>query len=334
MRVLFVSSRNSNFKINPLVKTQGDSLSSLGVKIEYFTISGSGIFTYLKNIRNLRKHLKQNNYDLIHAHYSFCGLVVLLTFSRYPLVVSFMGSDALGYVNPSGKKKFRSYLNIFLSKFIQLFVDKIIVKSKNLMNTIYLKKKAVLIPNGVNMKTFRPLKKYYCLKKLKLKTNKPKIVFLCNTNSIGKNYHLLEKSTNFFNITNYEIHHPYPISHENIVYWLNASDVLVMTSFYEGSPNIIKEAMACNCPIVSTDVGDVREIIGNTEGCYITSFNPENVADQIMKALEYSKKHGKTNGRIRLIHLGLDLETIAKRIVSVYQDILNKNDKKDRRNYH
>jgi glycosyltransferase involved in cell wall biosynthesis len=78
--------------------------------------------------------------------------------------------------------------------------------------------------------------------------------------------------------------------------------------------------MACNLPIVSTDVGDVKEIIGNTEGCYITSYDPKEVAEKIKIAFEFGKR---TNGRERLIKLGLDSDTIAKRIIHVYKQVLN-----------
>ena len=96
-----------------------------------------------------------------------------------------------------------------------------------------------------------------------------------------------------------------------------------MTSFSEGSPNVIKEAMACNCPIVSTDVGDVREVFGETEGCYISCPDSFKVAEEIKKALEFANTKRRTNGRQRIIDLGLDSESVAGRIVEVYKNVLN-----------
>jgi teichuronic acid biosynthesis glycosyltransferase TuaC len=72
---------------------------------------------------------------------------------------------------------------------------------------------------------------------------------------------------------------------------LNAADLLLLTSLTEGSPQVIKEAMACNCPIVATDVGDIREIIGYTDGCYITTFKPSDVAVKIQAAFLLGKKN-------------------------------------------
>jgi glycosyltransferase involved in cell wall biosynthesis len=92
----------------------------------------------------------------------------------------------------------------------------------------------------------------------------------------------------------------------------------------EGSPNVIKEAMACNCPIVATDVGDIRWVLGETEGCYISSFDTKEFADKIRLALKYSETVGRTNGMKRIQELGLDSETIAKRIIDIYKKALNK----------
>jgi len=104
--------------------------------------------------------------------------------------------------------------------------------------------------------------------------------------------------------------------------YYSASDVILLTSLWEGSPNVIKEAMACNCPIVTTDVGDVRWIIGDTEGCYIASLDPNDYSLKMKKALDFAQKSGKTNGRNRIIYLGLDADTIALRIIGVYEKVL------------
>ena len=101
--------------------------------------------------------------------------------------------------------------------------------------------------------------------------------------------------------------------------YFNASDLVLLTSFWEGSPNVIKEAMACNVPIVSTDVGDVKEVIGKTEGCYITSFDPEDVAEKIKLALKFGKR---TTGIEDIKHLESSL--IAKKIIKIYKSVLEK----------
>ena len=105
--------------------------------------------------------------------------------------------------------------------------------------------------------------------------------------------------------------------------YYNSADLLLLTSFHEGSPNVIKEAMACNCPIVSTDVGDVKRLFGEYTRClYIHSFDPIDVAEKIKQASSSAKKHGQTNGRERIIELGLDSNTIAEKIIEVYNEVL------------
>ena len=103
---------------------------------------------------------------------------------------------------------------------------------------------------------------------------------------------------------------------------LNGCDLALITSFNEGSCQFLKEAMSCNRPIVSTKVGDSEWIFGTTEGCYITRFDPEEVIINIQKALDFSQTKGQTNGRDRIIQLGLDSETIAGRVFEVYKKVL------------
>ena len=104
---------------------------------------------------------------------------------------------------------------------------------------------------------------------------------------------------------------------------MNASDCVLLTSFSEGSPQFIKEAMACNCPIVTTNIGDVNWVLGNTDGCYLTSFEPEDVAEKIKLAIEFRETHRHTRGRERIIELGLDSIPVAKRIIEVYEKVVN-----------
>lgn len=318
MKVLFVCSGNSEFGIIPFIKSQGESIKKNGIDVEYFTIQGKGFLGYLKNVILLKKHLREKECDVIHAHYALCGWVSVLAVPCKPVIVSFMGDDLYGSVSNRGKRKLSSYLNIILSQLLQPFLSKIIVKSKNLEKYVYLKRKVSIIPNGVNFNQFKPIDINYSRDMTKLSQDYKYILFLGEPLNRRKNVTLLEKAIEIINNSNVKTINPYPVSHDAVAWYLNAADVFVITSYLEGSPNVIKEAMACNCPIVSTNVGDVKEVIGNTEGCYITSYDPEDVAKKIKKAIAFGKR---TSGRNSIQHL--ESSVIADKIIDVYKKVLS-----------
>ena len=134
-----------------------------------------------------------------------------------------------------------------------------------------------------------------------------------------KNYSLAKKAVKIYgNFKIMELTGRHTKEEVNII--INASDCVLLTSFREGSPQIIKEAMACGCPIVSTDVGDAKKIIGDTKGCFIVSYDPSDIADKLTKVLEFSSK---TCGRQRIKKLELDSHTISKKVKHVYKKVIN-----------
>ena len=104
---------------------------------------------------------------------------------------------------------------------------------------------------------------------------------------------------------------------ELVPLYMNACDVLVLASRKEGSPQVVKEAMACNLPIVSTAVGDVAEVIAGIEGCYICAADPQDIADKLVAALAFGRR---ADGRKRLEDLSMG--RIAERIVDAYGQVL------------
>jgi teichuronic acid biosynthesis glycosyltransferase TuaC len=323
MKVLFVASGNSKyFDIAPFIKAQAQSLKQAGIDINIFSITGKGMWGYLKAVRPLRNYLKNNNIDIIHAHYTLSGLTAVLTFAGKPIVLSLMGDDAYGTYVSLGKVLFKSRILRITTLFIQPFVKAIISKSVFINDVVYRKNISRIIPNGVSLDDIKVSNNGY-REGLGLTKGKKYILFLGDITDPRKNFKLCEEAFKLINVPGVEICAPYPVIHENTVKYLNSVDVLVLTSFMEGSPNVIKEAMACNCPIVTTIVGDVESVIGNTEGCYLASFDPLDFAEKIKLALQYSEQKGRTNGRDRIIKLGLDSETTAKKIIEVYEKILN-----------
>ncbi len=307
MKVLFVSSGNSKSGISPIVKNQGESLKKEGVELEYFTIKGKGLKGYFKGIFELKKHLKTKEYDIIHAHYWLSGITAAFAGAK-PLVVSLMGDD----VKASG------LFRIIVSFFYYLFWDKTIVKSKDMYKT-FGKKNVAIIPNGVDLEKFRPIEKKFALEVTGWDETKRHILFTSNPKRSVKNFSLAKEAFDLIKDDSLELHYLVNIPNEKVPFFYNSADVIVMTSLWEGSPNAIKEAMACNIPIVSTDVGDVKDVIANTKGCYISSYDPKEFADSIKKALLFNNR---TNGREKI--RALSSENIAKKIIALYKTLKEK----------
>jgi len=307
MRILFISSGNSANGISPIVLSQGESIAAIKENIvEYFTIKGKGFWGYAKNISRLKRFLKNNKYDLIHAHYSLSAMVASLAGAK-PLVVSLMGSDVKG----------NGWFKYSIKFFNYFFWDSCIVKSEDMKKSSGLKK-TLVIPNGVDLNKFKPIDKQKALSTLGWALDKKHILFPANPERPEKNFKLAKEAFELLNSADYELHYLKNVDNNLMPYYYNGADLVLLTSLWEGSPNVIKEAMACNCPIVSTDVGDIKWVFGDTKGCYISSYNSKDLTQKLQKAILFGKR---TNGRRRILEFDLDLDSIAKRIVKVYKEI-------------
>jgi len=308
MKVLFVRSKNS--WLDAISRRQGASLRKHGVEVVYYDIIGKGITGYLKNLFPLKRMIRKEKPDLIHAHYSLSGFLATLAFSGHPIVVSLMGSDVLSVNKPV----------LAITRFCSKFIWKASITKSPEINKKLNNKNSTIIANGVDVDIFRALNKQECIQKLGWDKKYRYIIFASNPDRAEKNFQLasaafekIQSSTPYL-----QLKYLNNLNTEEMVLHYSAADVLVLTSLYEGSPNVIKEAMACNCPIVSTDVGDVRTVIGDTEGCFITDFNVDAVADALLKALEMNER---TKGRDQLMKLQLDSDSVAKKIIKIYKGI-------------
>ncbi len=308
MKVLFVSSGN-NYSECPIAYNQANTIINFDttIEIEHYRIVGKGLIGYLKNILPLRKKIKQFNPNVIHSHYSFSGYLTVLTFTNIPKVTSLMGSD----VQLQGLWK-------CVLRFFSWFWDVVIVKSLDMKIKCGIKN-ALIIPNGVNLTQFDKIEKTIARKRLLLDKDKYYILFLADPSRPEKNYNLAKQAIDKLHSSqNVSLLTVFNVPFSEIKYYFYAADVVLMTSKYEGSPNVIKEAMACNKPIVSTNVGDVKLLLNEISGCYIVDENPSNIALSIIKALEFNSE---TKGKKRLIELGIDSLSIASKIVNQYKKI-------------
>jgi glycosyltransferase involved in cell wall biosynthesis len=323
MRVLFVvSGHKGKNQISPFIKSQGDSLRAQGVDVSYFPIEGKGLKAYLRGVGLLRNYLRKKPADLIHAHYSLCGWVAVLARSGKPIVLSLMGDDAYGEFIGANKVAWSSRWLTASTWLIQPFVNVLISKSTNIERYVYRKRISHIIPNGVCLEHFDALPGGR-RETIGLRADKKYILFLGDKKEARKNYALAQAAVMRLHRPEVELIAPFPIGHDKVVEYLNAADVFVLCSFMEGSPNALKEAMACNCPLVATNVGDAGWVIGNTPGCYVASFDPADFSNKLAGALAFAETQGRTKGRERLLELGLSAEDVARRLIDIYAHLLN-----------
>jgi glycosyltransferase involved in cell wall biosynthesis len=318
LKVLFVSSGNvKNFDVVPFIKVQGESLEKEDVSVEFFKIRGKGLLGYLKNIKELRKHVKNNHFDIIHAHFTLSAWVAVLAFTRKPIVLSLMGTDAFGKISKARKKKilFKNYTT--LTFLIQPFVDRIICKSPNIEDFVWRKSISTILPNGVDFEVFDG-KRISFREELGLDLEKKYVLFLGNPEDTNKNFALVKGIEDELIANGFTLINPYPISHKIVPKYLSSVNVLALCSFQEGSPNVVKECMASNCKGVFTPVGDVPYLVKGLEGYEIADWNPK----VFLKAILNLEKVKTTDGREALKEKGLDIYSVAKKLRQIYDSLL------------
>ena len=325
MKILFVYSGNGALN-SSIVLNQAQALKALNIDLDFFPVNEKGIWGYLKHIQLLRSFLDKNSFKIIHAHYGLCGIVALLSRRKEKIIVSFMGDDLLGSNRSDGRMYLAGKLLTKLNRILSdRFYDYSIVKSQEMCRVLKDNDNVSICPNGVDLDLFLPVEKTLAIQKTGFSENDVNLIFVSDPARPEKNYVLAESAVEILNDRSLRLHIIKNVNPEELKYYYSAADMLIMTSLHEGSPNVIKEAMACNCPIVSTDVGDVREVIGDTEGCYITSFDAADVAEKIQLVVGYRKEFKNTNGRERIIELRLDSATVAGKVIAMYKKVLSIN---------
>ncbi len=309
MKILIVCSYKQGYPENvaPFVLEQVEALKKYtGVDTHFYLVRSKGAMGYLSERKKLLGVIDTFRPNIVHAHYGLCGLLANLQ-RTVPVVTTYHGSD----LNMHSVLLF-SKLAIFLSSH-NIFVSKRhILKYGNNRN-------CSLIPCGVNLDTFIYRDKVSTRNLLRWNSDMRYILFAGSFDNPVKSPELAQKAISKMEFC--ELIEMKGYSRDEVSSLLNAADLLLMTSITEGSPQIIKEAMACGCPIVSVDVGDVKEIIGHTNGCYITDRNPENITKSIKKALMLKTR---TDGREKIISLGLDNNSIATKVFNRYNSVLSK----------
>lgn len=307
----------------PFIIEQYKALRDAGCEAELFPLQGN----YWKQWKALRKKIREWKPDVVHAHYGLSCLVANMATRCVPVVSTYHGSD----INQP-KVRPLSKLAIWLSAW-NVFVSK---RNMALAGAIE-GKKCSLIPCGISLSDDQLQTRAEARKVLGWKADEKKVLFagafdnavkdpqlaMDAIASLNESLHSMsrDKSLNEpLTLNDVELIELKGYTREEVNRLMCAVDCLLMTSETEGSPQVIKEAMACGCPIVSVDVGDVAERTEGVSGCFVVkSREPRDIAEAIEKAIAFE---GKTNGREHVLAAGLTNEQVAARLVAIYREIL------------
>ena len=288
------------------VKEQVESLRREGVDVDVLFVNGAkNRLNYLWAFPRLWARLLTRRYDLIHAHYVFSGIIARAQF-LYPIVLTHHGSQVFqGWQAP-------------ICRFISKFMDRTLVMSEEMKNRGRLPE-AIVVPCGIDLQLFKPEPLPAMREELKLSQNKKFVMFAGRYDHPVKRFDILQASMEILQkrMADTELVVVSNVPLQMVPKYMSACDVLALVSDGEGSPMVIKEAMACNLPIVSVPVGDVPEVIKDTDGCYLCKQDPEDVADFLEKAL---RRKQRTNGRKNIS--GVEIGAISRKIIAIYRNLL------------
>jgi|SRR5579859_2942338 len=299
------------------VQRQVSSLRRLGLTVDVIAFDGTD--SRLEYLRALGRIFALNfgraRYDLIHAHTGHCGIVACAQL-RYPVLFSYSGYDLDGV--PEDRDGLQRKTERLLFRHLSIFVAGTIVKSAKGMERLPARgrSRSTLLPNGVDREYFAPMARDEARRRLGWNQEPPIVLFAADRTRFTKRFRLAADAFEVARrrVPNLELMVAEQVFPDEMPLWINAADALILTSVTEGSPNVVKEAMACNLPIVSVDVGDVRDIIDGTRNCHVCPAEPEALAAALVEVVSAPER---SDGRGRSAHLGLD--EVAGRLRAAYE---------------
>lgn len=310
------------------IKSQVDSLRAAGLEVEVIHPKPGPVpLRYAIATMNVFFKTLAGRFDIVHGHYGLWCLVARMQWTT-PVVASFLGDDLLGTPIADGGWSKKGAFVVRISRWLSRYVDAVIVKSEEMKKAALEGNKGAsgntiaVIPNGVDFEFFHPMPRPEVRVALGWDTSRYYVLFGADPKITRKNFPLAQAAIQRLQAKGIpvELVAAYGLPQATVVQYMNASNALVLTSITEGSPNIVKEGMACNLPVVSVDVGDVRQVIGHTQGCNVCPRDPDALATALEQALQHT---GPTTGRKDIDYL--EGSVVAEQVIAVYeQAICNK----------
>ncbi len=304
---------------NGFLERQVNAVEALGVDCEVMVVRDdrSGPWSYLKAASAVRRRVASGRYDVVHAHYGLTGASCLL--QGAPLVVTLHGSDINGSVGATGERTLKGVLEATISRAVARRADVVIAVSERMVRLI--PTQPVIVPVGIDIDLFRPVDRAVARRQLGLDQSRRYVLFAANPDNPVKRHWLAEQAVSIAQARCPEIELLTVCGEplDRMPLWMSAADVLAITSVYEGGPMVHREAMACNLPVVSVDVGDVALHLADVVPSAIVDADAPALAAALGKVLGSGIR---SNGRLRMEQAGTDAASTAEAIRDVYRKAL------------
>ncbi|MEI6647017.1 MAG: glycosyltransferase [bacterium] len=318
MKVVMLSNQ-----CGPAVRLQVEGLRSLGVNVIPVIVDRArlGRWAYLDMRRLLKQQVDAIRPDIVHVQFGGVQAAIAALAIPKRCIVSYHGTDLHGGSRSrSCFSRVSKRLGVWCSRFAIRHTAYSIVVSESLLKYIPADCGTVCtITTGVDYECFKPLDRGSCLKDLGLDSAVPKVLFCDSSHDPVKRRDLADVAIEKLRTAGIECEllELNNVCHEKVPLYLNASYCLLVTSDKEGSPNIVKEALACNIPVISVDVGDVADRIRNINGCYICERDSVSLAKALRQSLAGL---GRCESR-ELVRSDIDNKIICKRLFTLYEAI-------------
>ncbi len=306
------------------VASQMASIADTGAEVDVCFINGRrGAWAYLAAPLGVRRRARPDRVDVVHAHYGLTGFVA--SFQPLPLVVSFCGDDLLGTPDGRGGRTPKSRVIRRLSLAAAQRADGIICKSDELRDQLPRsadRARARVIPNGVDTSRFSPGDRLAARRRLGL-APEAKLVLFPHTRREArrKRFDLAEAALGELGRQGSagELWVVNGVAPRDMPDHYRAADCVLLTSDHEGSPNVIKEALCCDLPVVSVDAGDVRRWLALAPGCAVVARDPGAIAAGLRTVLATAPCVDGSRVRAEV-----GLAETAEQVIGVYEEAMGR----------
>lgn len=322
MRVLHVIPGRADDPVGmAFVRRQIQGIAAQGIDCrDFFLAARASPIDILAAIRRLRRTIKESTPDVVHAHYGTVTALVAVLATRRPVIATYRGSD----LNPDPSvSRLRSAMQTLLSQIAALGARRIICVSQQLIGRLWWRReRASVVPSGIDLDLFQPIDRAAARRQLGWTHDEIMIFFNAgkppwNNKRVDLAKGAVEVASRLLarNVRLHVLVGDTPPS--EIPLHMNACDCALMTSEFEGSPNVVKEATACNLPVVSVDVGDVTERLAGVAPSFVVARDANALGHALAEVIRSGQR---SNGRIKAAELSRDV--LATKIISVYRECI------------